>query len=529
MRSHKLNIYRLVESAPSLEQLLPTETEPPFELENENLTASFKYKLFIQRNAVHPPAWFNLLEPVINSEKEPILSTGASFILFVQNHGRHYALTGGHGHVRVSKDLIDSNFGIQMAKIMIDPDQITSLTQKAMKGSTRQLHRAVIGYRPNLDLENHNRLLRAIEGKTLEPALGVRVVGKTSLSITQKISFNDLESIFEKIWEVSQREPAVHLPESFEEVLNRSEIDSLNQELLNELNSFLADQSERDRLYLEFKDLFTQFQCHRFSLVVNGRGHDLAFFSLENVRQILSGQGIRSFENLNDIAKVKINAWDEQGVLIIEREPLTEMLIFELDHSRSFYLLSEKHWYRILDGFKNFVDEEVGKIPVKTSFLPDWPNGDEAAYNSLVATQNEWINLDRQLVAAEGATTIEVCDLYNPADRQFIHVKKVWGSKTSYLFAQGAISAELNYQSQDFRNKCHEKWPSLFDGTYSRGTEIVFGIADAKTSDSNFPNNLSYFAKLNLVQTATRLQSLGYVVSLAPIRLIEELASSPAQ
>lgn len=521
MRSQRFNIYRLVESISSFTQLEPLDSTPRFELENEELSADFKYKLFLQRNVVHPPSWFTFLEPLIDPQKARVLATGASFILFIFCQNRYYALTGGYGHSKLPKHLIDMNFGLQMAKILIDPEEITSLTQKAMKGSTRQLHRAVIGYRPNLDMENHNRLLRAIEGKSIEPTFGVHIQGKTSLCVTKKLTFADLPSFFDGLSEIAKRPPAIHLPESFEEVMNKSELDVLHGQLLNQLNAFLSGSGDRERLYLEFKDLFVQFQCHRFSLIVEGRGHDLDFFSLEHVREILISEGVASFSDLSEVSKVKINAWDEQGILLIEREPLLHMLIYELDHSNSFYLYSEKKWYRILDGFKSFVDEEVRKINVRRAFLPEWGSGDEAAYNSTVAAQKEWINMDRQLITAEGATAIEVCDLYNPSDRQYIHLKKVWGSKTSYLFAQGSISGELNFQSQDFRNKCHDRWPSLFDGSYRRGAEIIFGIADSKASHENFPNNLSYFAKLNLMQTTTRLQSLGYSVSLAPIVLTD--------
>jgi uncharacterized protein (TIGR04141 family) len=158
--------------------------------------------------------------------------------------------------------------------------------------------------------------------------------------------------------------------------------------------------------------------------------------------------------------------------------------------------------------------------------MPDWDNTvlpgkkDEKEYNIYAGKLKKWAVLDRDFIKMKDSTNIEVCDLYDKDNQLFIHVKKAWGSKTSYLFAQGLVSGILNYQSIEFRKACQKKWPPLFAGTYVRGARVVFAIADNKALDKNFPDNLTFFSKINLMQTVSDLNNYGYIVVLAPTKVI---------
>ena len=522
LKSYKLNVYKLSAQAPSLQSLQPSESNPEFEVEAEDYTADLKYKFFVQRNAVHPPSWYGFLRPIIDGSKPPVLSSTSSFVLFVEHNSKIFALTGGYGHTKLPKEFVVDDFGLEMAKRLIDENEIKGLTQKAMKGATRQIHRGLVGYKPGLDLDNYNRFLRAIEGRAMDERFGLNVTGRKSLSFSKKITFNDLPTVFQAISDIEQLPPQFEFPESFELIDEQGRKEILNALLVTEFNRFLNGQGDRERLYLELKDLFMQFECASFNLVYQGQTFDLEYFNPENVRRILTAEGLTSISSLDDLKRIRINGKNDLGHLVLEAEPLLDILIYELDYDRDFYLFSEKKWYKLLDGFKRHIDTQINRITVATDLLPAWDTDahpTEGQYNDAVAAAKGWAKLDADCVMVQGRSRIEVCDLYDSAQKKFIHVKRAWGTKTSYLFAQGLVSREFNHHSEEFRAKCRDKWPSLFDGQFHKGYSIVFAIADAKAAEADFPKNLSYFAKLNLMQAVSRLEGLGYSVSLTPVNV----------
>lgn len=522
-------MYKLTAQTPPLRSLQPVESNPEFELEAEDYTADLKYKFFVQRNAVHPPAWFGLLRPIIDASKPPVLSSTSSFILFVEHNSKIFALTGGYGYTKLPKEFMVDNFGLEMAKRLIDENEIKGLTQKAMKGATRQIHRGLVGYKPGLDLDNYNRLLRAIEGRAIDERFGLNVTGRKSLSFSKQLTFDGLTTIFQAISEVEQQPPQFEFPESFELIEEQGKKEILNGLLVEEFNRFLNGQGDCERLYLELKDLFMQFQCASFSLVYQGQTFDLEYFNPENVRRILVAEGLTTISSIDDLKRIRINGKNDLGHFVLEAEPLLDILIYELDYEGAFYLLSEKKWYKLLDGFKRYIDTQINQVTVETDLLPVWDTDmhpAEGQYNDAVAAAKGWIKLDADCVMVKGRSKIEVCDLYDSAQKKFIHVKRTWGTKTSYLFAQGLISGEFNHHSEEFRAKCRDKWPSLFDGQFHKGYSVIFAIADGKAVAADFPKNLPYFAKLNLMQAVSRLEGLGYSVSLAPVGVVSAMQTT---
>jgi len=69
----------------------------------------------------------------------------------------------------------------------------------------------------------------------------------------------------------------------------------------------------------------------------------------------------------------------------------------------------------------------------------------------------------------------------------------------------------------EFRAKCKEKWPELFDDHIVEQGEVVFGVAEDKANSPEFPLNMTYFAKLNLYNAVFSLKQLDFTVKLAPV------------
>ncbi|MFA5146800.1 MAG: DUF6119 family protein [Candidatus Omnitrophota bacterium] len=526
MRTHSnhINIYRLKHEISKIPGISLASIEQSYEIEKEATVNGIKYRLYIQRSFPHTPKWCRFLDQLIDKSKPKIRSSTSSFILFAEYNSRAYALTGGFGHTKI-KDLIDEEFGLHMALRLIDPKLITGIFQKSMKGDTRQIYRAVIGYKPELDLENFNRILRAVEGKTSDRFFGMRVSGRASLSFNCMVPLSELSVLFDKLEEVYKKDSPIYFPKSYELITDDKLLSKLDNMLIKETNDFMAAREDRDRLYIELKDINLQFRSTRFELKVKRTKNEFKYFSLEDIRDALAKNQTTHFNKCDDMLHIKISGFDESNNVVFEDEPLLKMLVFEVDHNNRSYFFIDKKWYHIYPDFKNHVDSDIARISVDRRLMPAWDDSKlgvgkgEREYNIYTSGLKGWNNLDRDCVRMTDETPIEVCDLYNKINRQLIHVKKVWGSKTSYLFAQGAVSAEVLYQSQEFRDACITKWPSLFDHTLPQGHRVVYAIADNKTQDASFPRNLTFFSKVNLMQTVSRLEILGYDVILASIRV----------
>lgn len=194
-KKRRLTIYRVKDSRNNFSDLEPTTDTPPYNLESEGTVGqSEQYKLFIQRDKRKQPNWYGLLASVVNQDL-PIFNSSSSFVLFLTQGEHSYILTGGYGHHKV-QHLIDEEFGLNIALRVMDKSKIQSVLQKPMKGQTRQIFRVVAGYDPGLDMGNYNRILKSIEGISVDADLpDVKVSGQASLSLNVDTKFEDLPSL----------------------------------------------------------------------------------------------------------------------------------------------------------------------------------------------------------------------------------------------------------------------------------------------------------------------------------------------
>ncbi len=524
IKKQHLNIYKVKDSSIEFDDLCPNSAIPSFEIENEgNISPSCKYRLYIQRDREKNPGWYEFLKPVINRDN-PILNRVSSFILFITQGDKKFILTGGFGHTKI-KHLIDDEFGLSVALRVMEKTKIQAILQKPMKGQTRQIFRLVAGYDPSLDMDNYNRILKSIDGTSVDENLpNVKVSGKASLSLNVAITFEDLSSLLEKISLILLKDPKINFPKTYELVTSEDLKENLNDTIVKELNDFLNNRSDRDRLYIEFKDPLIQFQCSSFTIRIDGDAPiEFNDFSLEEVKNILIKNGTSEFDEINDLRGIKFSGEDDNGHSLFEDQSLKELLICEADLNFCSYIYIEKKWMKILDDLSSYVDEQLGKIDIIRDVFPDWNlsiHNRELQYNKAVANSKGFICLDQDLIRTPATTSIEVCDLYDKNENNFIHVKRTWGSKASYLFSQGLISASNIHQYQEFRRECISKWPDLFEEGFDKNLKVTYAIADRKASSSDFPFNLSFFAKLNLISNVSTINSFGYKVLLAPINII---------
>ena len=131
--------------------------------------------------------------------------------------------------------------------------------------------------------------------------------------------------------------------------------------------------------------------------------------------------------------------------------------------------------------------------------------------------------LDTKCARVDGSA-IEPCDLFDSRG-QFIHVKRKTRSATlSHLFAQGTVSAECFISDAEFRKnlrKCLEEQGGRFyqaiplDRPEPSRFGVIYAIITKRSKD--WPLNLPFFSRLNLMNAAHHLARLSFKVSLIRI------------
>ncbi len=512
-KTTKLNLYRL--SKDQKVEYLDFDRDG-YELEFRDDSIKF----YVQRNKTKPASWEKYFTEHLDSKKGRILNSTSSFIFLYIHKERGYILTGGFGFSKI-QDIVDDEFGIEIALRLIEEEKISAINQKSMKGTTRQIYRAVAGYNPNFDRENFNRILNSIQGKCKFENRSFSISGKSSLSIRTERALESLPAIIDELEEIERKTPKIVFPKSYKQVNSQETLSELNKLLFALVQAYWNDNEDRDRLYVEFQEPLIQSKCDTFIIKYGWKSKEIDEFDLDIVKVALKECGVSNFESIEDLSKIKIIGKDDAGFEYFEEKNFLNALVCEISLHDNDYIKVGKKWYKILDEIKEYLDEELTKVAIEKNLLPDWNTADhkdEGEYNKYASKVMGCECLDADLVHLKNRSKIEVCDLFDKTNKVFYHVKKTWGSKSSYLFLQGTTSLEFLVNSKEFRQKCKIKWPKLFPRKIIKG-KIIYGIADRKAIADNFPHNLTFFAKLNLVKAISDIISFGFEVSLSPIKL----------
>lgn len=475
-------------------------------------------KLFVERNKFSTPSWATYISPLLPPEAARIANYNCSLIFVIRHNASIYILAGGSGYSDI-QDYIVEDFGLNMALRMID-GEISAMTQTSMKGTTRQIIRAVMGYEPSFDRDNYTRILNAIHGKAFFEGKKLRIEGKSSLALRTVRDIGSLGQVLDQIEQILAREERVHFPKSYKEVKDQGTITQLEAQMFETFQRFWRGEIGRENLYLEFKDPFVQFRCETFHVTFKHHRVDLTEFDLEVIRDELKAKGFGQIEEPHDLQKMTVTGVNESGYAEIKKEPVYNLLVFEATLAGIHYIKLGKKWFQILEEIQDFINKELSTLPIWYDKLPGWDKAQhlkEEDYNRYVAAQKNWACLDQDFVHLN-RSKIELCDLYDHTEKAFYHIKETWGCKSAYLFTQGITAAESYRQLATFRAKCVEKWPHLFAEEVTKGN-IVYGIAADQAFAADFPRNMTYFAKLNLYNAVSSLKAHNFDVALAPIRL----------
>jgi uncharacterized protein (TIGR04141 family) len=522
MASKNLNIYKLSALVSNFDDVVFPKRYPLFELEAEKTDGDYQYKFFVQRNHRASPQWSSLMEPLLKNE---VFNSTSSFLLLVKIQDKNdtplfFALTGGHSSYGLISKYIEEGFGLKVAERTINPKRIKNLTQTSFTGSDRQVIRAVNMYDPIYDPENQRRILKSLEGRAIDQNLiGLSVSGADSLKVRKDIEFHEIEEYLKELAQIDARDEETTLwPRNFVLIKDGILIETLKGVLVSDFLR-LYDKKEfennSENFSIGYKNFFDFLRCDSFFMKYRDKEKELEELDLEALLSFLRGHDIAFKENM--LSEITVAGF-ENGFELIPETSIEKFLYSEANYNNKTYFFIDGQWFLLHDAYKKSVDSLLDQINI-LSYLPDYKTSlfpTEQAYNEWVPTQDaDFTCLDRNLV-----DKIEICDLFKKTDKHFVHIKRGWGAKLSHLFAQGMVSATVFDGDPAFRKKCNGKCAEINPIKKHGDYAVVFAIAHPNCSNTDFPRNMTYFSKVNLLDNASKILQAGYRIMLVPIKVI---------
>ncbi|MCX7523429.1 TIGR04141 family sporadically distributed protein [Microbacterium sp. STN6] len=537
MGSQRLTIFLLTTDVMEPGDALDTGGEQPFTEQDVSASAGFSGIFYSKYNQPRFPEWAKYVSPVLESNLD-VRTASASGLLILNAADRYFALSFGFGRSFLDPSKIERRFGLKVALNRIDTQQIRSLDTKTFEDmvvskTTQTSKNAELS---NFGVDAVRDLLRAVTGKPSDESLGRTITGSDALVLTTKLAVKELPILLAELlvaYEDDAYKARFEWIDHLAEVKDPSNIAALDALLVVQLQA-----GDTTRTHLAMPENFGWDEISGFKIGGAGR-RQFEDLDLDEYLEVLGDErGDLSLEHLKS-RRVQVG-WIKSGNFDT-RWSLYNALVSEQDFDGKLFALIEGRWFEVAATLVSAVDNYLESLPeAETTLPPAYRSESEGAYNERVARQSaDLLLLDKQLArAADATSSIEFCDLLS-VGAELIHVKRKSRSATrSHLFAQGNISANTLIGDGAFRDSVRlqlgeiagedsARWLELVPGSDGRPDRARYTVHFAVLTNSKGTGAgwLPFFSKLNLMQTAKQIQSLGptVVVSRVPVETVPSM------
>jgi uncharacterized protein (TIGR04141 family) len=480
----------------------------------------------------HSPKWLEYVGPALEGDLEAALNSSSYGVLFVGASGRRFALTFGYGWSLLKPDSYELGFGLRTALNRVDPAKLRSLDLLAYEDlvitTRRQTSRGseIGSFSPDVATD----VLRAVVGSPRGDLDWAKSIGgNDALTIRAPILIEELGNALEILLAAYEDDT---YKENFGWIDHLSTVD--DKEVKQELDELLVECLRSDtweQAYLAPPEPIDWERVEGFGYSGTRDKSRYDDLLLEDYFSSL-GEDARLDVRLEILRRHKAGICWTGSDALDKRWSIYSCLVWETEHQDMLYALLAGTWFQVEIAFVEQVREYLASIDTTPLDLPSALSGEwEQAYNKRAAASREDLCLlDRKLFTLPGAnSTIEFCDLLS-LDKQIIHVKRRTHSATlSHLFSQGAVSAEAFLVEDSLREDIRAHLDTINRGTFTGVVpidrpipgeyEITFVIIEKSVPE--WPEALPFFSKLNLMQRAKHLRTLGFRVRLVHVEELE--------
>ena len=474
--------------------------------------------LYIKNSVATRPKWLRFFEDVPEIKDLQLWNRSHSAILLVETGGRRFALSFGYGYSMIEPAAIERRFGLRAALNLVDPERIRSMDRKRLE-SVAMYTREQAGRGSGLNsftIDAERELLRSITGASKDEGLATRVSGKDAFAITGEA---ELGEILEKVasWHALSQEE--EYKGSFLWVDNiAEERDSATITRLDKTIESRIRAGDLEKIWLMPPEILDWSDVDGFKFRSQNcplcQELEFAVYFQDRYRR-------QSEASIGRMKADKVFVQTDETGTSTARWSVYGCLYAEVSLNGNLYILDESQWYQIS---RDFADEVTGfqSQMVETSLsLPACEGEKEGDYNARVAMESdgELKLMDKETVSSgEGRGTVEVCDLFHPTRKVFVHVKKYNSSSTmSHLFAQGYVSAQSLLYHRGFQKRAIAKFPEggLPEGDFDPAEYEVAYAVIAKRGREQVA--LPFFSLVNLRTAAQTLDRIGFQRTLTVI------------
>lgn len=477
-------------------------------------------KIFFGKSFQKKPVWADkFLENVLSDD---LFTANARAVLIVPINKddtiRFFAIVMGYGRSLLRDGGIEERFGLKTILNTIQPDSLRRIN-KTNLGSSQKISYEQLPTPSNVSafgFDVEQDLVSRISGLSNDDNFIKGIIeGDSILSFSTEDSLSTIKPLLEKIL---NRYLLDNYKQDFEWVDNlcpikdKIVISQLNDKLIEEINN------NSENIYMACPDILDWSDFQSFEIC----NKEYNYISADNFNDAV-GEKIANLEQLKSYKISYISAENGQKV---KSWNAYKCVGGEIEFNNKIYCLNNGKWYCIDDGYKNNIENFYNAVPISNiDFIPYSQSSytTEKEYNISFATQNNYFDLDAQLISYGGGhSKIELCDILTP-NTDMIHIKKYSSSSVmSHLFMQGLVSRELIKSDNEFLQKANEKLYELnIDLSFDRTKQIkvIYGIITNK-EDSGRPH-LPFFSKVALKNTIKRLNTLDVVVELKAIKITD--------
>lgn len=454
------------------------------------------FRIFIKAMPNRVPAWYPLIQDVVDKNNIPRNSYTSLVILFGKEQ-RLFALTAGYGYADVRGYAVQ-DFGVDIACKSLNPNELDELYQKVPTGNVYGLRRSLRGrYIPANDQINKRSVLKALRGKIIDQTLGIRMEGRTSLAISGNKDLASIVNLLDELVKIEGSDKITVPIRGLDEVSKDLRLE-LEQELLTRING-----DNFDDILFGYDDDLVFNNCEKLKV-----GRDSTFYSIDDINNVLEAA-----RNLNkeDPAHVRVTGYNDQDVEIFKKQ-LIDLIEGELDYKGNKYFRIDRKWYRTNDEYRKRIESDFKTLEtLKNDYFTIWPS-EKGRFLTEDDFLNKNVNKNRILAHTKKISHIEFADLIDKVNNYVIHVKKGRGAYLRNLFAQGYVPASLFNSDELFKKEAIKK----FELDTTRKFTVIYAIfPEGKTDiDSIF----TLFAKVDMLERCGSLKSMGFDVRYCLIR-----------
>jgi uncharacterized protein (TIGR04141 family) len=480
--------------------------------------------LYVRSSIPNPPKWASLFDGFIEIENIGI-NTTVGAVLLTESEGKKFAVTFGHGRYLIKPDSWIERFGLKVALNSIGTNKIRTIDKSTFDSISRQSKEQASKETDARDfgLDIEQDLLRAVTGVPKSPALGKRIYGMDSLSVTTDIKIEQIDGLLKRIY-------AKYLDDSYKKefpwvdhisgVKDKTAIGDLDALLFSHIAS-----GKIERIWMAVPEIIEWDKVGGFCYKMSKTNPEFQDIHLPDFIDSLN-ESDRENPGKETFTKKFVYCIDSEGYLMHKWQAY-KCLYCELEKGTETYLLNGGKWYVVEKDFVVSVNRAYAEIPNYEIKLPKYNDESEGKYNERVSQEmaDHFVLMDKKNISYGGGhSKIEFSDLFS-VDRDIIHVKRYGSSSVLiHLFAQGRLSGELFQMEKSFRRIVAGMMPDGFKikNSDQRPKSDEYQIVYAIISDAPGELDIPFFSRLNLKNSARNLRGLGFRVAKLKIDVDEE-------